>query len=888
MIELCEYRSITEKNLYLEQQDLEHTTLVVSDLSSKLFWQDFLLAKHKFISGPQVYRAEDLWTDLVNKTSPEIEFVSHAWINSYLKKNLTVERTSTFGLPFASPSTTIKAMNELMPILAHPDSIEIMENWFEDSLKTKCHWKPWFFLCENLWNELQLKKRILTEWSAAFLLQISDFEKYWHRDLIIDLGPEIRTIEVELLQTLSSTHRVRVLVPKPKWIQQFRWVEYPYNIFYKQNHQIVRIELNSPLQIDQLPEVSTQTAFKRFSAPLAEVKFVIGQIRQWLEKGIDLSQMAVIAPDIEDYWPTLRWHLKKEGIPFEKSETIKIGSLGVTIAWIALLKKLTGTNLKSSEFELAEFHPLNHQSSQFLIHQTLWTKKPIQLNSDKLELENLVDAEAFIIWATETWRHSTQLPDCLLEICKLWLIEARALGENSYRFWIEYLEDYLKIQELTLQPKTPLSLGLYSLMNGLPRTKQFLVFLGCSESQLKSPSGFVSGSEVLSLQFHTGHLLAHPDRDFKEYQLNIFYGQTKVQIFTFAQSDFKGTDLVPSIFWLNGRDNKNSSIHELDGWQPNAWEFSESENVITDNEDANQKINLDWNFTLSPASLQSYVSCPFRFFAEKGLKLVDPSIVDLDLDPRTKGSLQHRLLELLTPEPFNVSHLRETLATIVEQTLESQQQMFYSPKTKELIRMQLFELGLRFLEHEEIYRKEFPRFYTLAKEAWFKKEIKISDRTLIFRGKIDRIDLSTDHQEAIVLDYKSDITNYRNANSWIDNLEFQLLAYTDSVESGCAEVEPKKSIVKTKVIAAHYYSLKDFKRKGFTLAECSEGVVETPTAKSKMNNEEKNSLLTEFHSILEETTQKIISGDFRAIPHPKTDCKKCPWRTLCRAPRQNL
>jgi ATP-dependent helicase/nuclease subunit B len=880
MIEIHSYQSLHDKNKFIESLEINNTTLVVSDLSSKLSWQDYFFEKNGYLDGPQVLRAEDLWKTLVLRAMPSLSIVSGAWMTAFLKSWLTKDATTQFGLPYAKTTTALRALNELLPLLCHPESSEIIENWFREQTKTKCHWENWFYLTSALWEELSRKKMILSEWSAAFLLQESGFENYWKRDLVIDLGPEIRTIEVELLQSLSATNQISVLSPSPHWINQYSWISYPYKQFEQRSYKTI------PLPKQPAPTCDSQ--FMRFSSKLAEVKFAIGQVRAWLQAGRLMSEVAVIAPDVEDYWPSLRWHLQKEGIPCNKTESLKIGTQGTVLAWLAYLKYLCGDRLKSSELTLAQFHPINYTAADFNQHKSQWSRRtPTNLKSATVAPDNLGAAE-FLTWAHKSWPHASLLDTSILELSKKWLLEAQNLGSLSHRDWIEYFENFLNHQEESMTDTSPSnSLGLYSLMNGIPSEKRYHIYLGCSESQLKSSSGFISGAEVLSLQYHTGHLLAHPDRDFREFQLNMNYGIANQQYFTFAETDFDGTELVPSIFWLNGREASGRPFHQLDPWRPGHWEQVHLAATETLDESLEQKVTVPWQFTLSPATLQSYVMCPFRFFAEKGLHLTDPALVDLDLDARTQGSIQHRLLELLTPEPFDAEVLTQQLPALVLQVLTEHNTMFYSDETKALTQMHLHQFGLRFLHHETEYRQTYPRFYTLAREAWFKKTLEVNKQSIVFRGKIDRIDVSKDRNEAIVIDYKSDTSGKRNSSSWLQNLEFQLPAYLDSVETGMVEVAEKTKMPPTNVVAAHYFSMKDLSRKGFTLAEVSEGLVETPTKQSQITSTAKQALVTEFREILNGTATKILEGDFRAIPHPKTECKKCPWRHICRSPHQN-
>lgn len=882
MIELYQYESLHDKTLFIEGLDLRTTTLLVSDLASKLSWQDFFIQKTGFLDGPQILRAEDLWKIVLQRVNPEANFISISCLSSHVKSLLTNDWARQLGLPYVKPATALRAINELLPILCHPDSTEIMEHWFEEIHHGPCSWRNWYYLASLLWNELKKNHLILDDWSAALLTQYPGFENYWNRDLIVDLGPEIRTIEVELLQSLSQKRQVGILAPKPSFLPNFPWISYPYEQFIQRSHQTTAI----PKQKKSL----TNNSFKRFTAPLAEIKFAIGQIQTWLTEGKSLEEIAIIAPNIEDYWPVLRWHLKMENIPFDKPESTQLGSLGPILAWIAKLKKLCGIRLSSGELELADFHVENYQQANYLHHLSKWGRRTYVSSDVPTDIASS-SAEDFLNWASQYWPMESLLTEHLLEICGHWLLEARLLEPRHQRDWLDYLADFLNHQELELHPAQKNSLGVYSLMSGIPQHRKLHIFLGCSESQLKASRGFLKGSDVLSLQHHTGHLLAHPDRDFREYQLNMLLDIGVQQFFTFAESDFSGTELVPSLFWLNGREKSSQDLHNLDSWNLGVWESFLLNTLPTPIPALTIIPKLPWKISLSPATLKSYLECPFKFFVEKALRLSDPAIVDLDLDARTQGSLHHRLLELLVQEPFDATALKAQLSDSIEQAIADQKDSFFSEQTKALVKTQLETFGLRFLAHEEAYRKEFPFFYTFAREVKFKRNLLIDGTPIVFSGKIDRIDMARDHSGAIVIDYKSDFgSRHHAAKSWLEHREYQLLAYTDSIEVGAVDFNNSgaNSLTAVPVIAAHYYNLKNFSRRGFTLEQIPPGLVTELTSQNRVSTSEKTALLDEFNSALNETAKKIIEGDFRPIPHPKTDCPQCRWRYLCRSPHQNL
>src|SRR5690606_34456715 len=63
---------------------------------------------------------------------------------------------------------------------------------------------------------------------------------------------------------------------------------------------------------------------------------------------------------------------------------------------------------------------------------------------------------------------------------------------------------------------------------------------------------------------------------------------------------------------------------------------------------ASPEIQLEKMPSLSPSQLEKYLKCPFSFAAQKVFKLQDHPGLDLDEDPRRKGTFAHALFEALT------------------------------------------------------------------------------------------------------------------------------------------------------------------------------------------------------------------------------------------------
>jgi hypothetical protein len=56
---------------------------------------------------------------------------------------------------------------------------------------------------------------------------------------------------------------------------------------------------------------------------------------------------------------------------------------------------------------------------------------------------------------------------------------------------------------------------------------------------------------------------------------------------------------------------------------------------------------------------------------------------------------------------------------------------------------------------------------------------------------------------------------------------------------------------------------------------------------NKITIEEKKKLIDQTHEIINDTVQRIKSGDFKPNPKEIELCTDCQWRDLCRAPHLN-
>ncbi len=146
--------------------------------------------------------------------------------------------------------------------------------------------------------------------------------------------------------------------------------------------------------------------------------------------------------------------------------------------------------------------------------------------------------------------------------------------------------------------------------------------------------------------------------------------------------------------------------------------------------------------TLSPTAIETFLECPFRFFAEQTLRLEGaPALPEERLDLALQGSILHQALAEWAqgrPEPEE----------IFARLFEAAGAAFHIPPghRREALRLEMFRNFQRFVQDTQ-----FPGGWPRRAEQSF--EMPLGD-DLTIRGKIDRLDEDPAGEQAIVVDYK--------------------------------------------------------------------------------------------------------------------------------------
>lgn len=299
---------------------------------------------------------------------------------------------------------------------------------------------------------------------------------------------------------------------------------------------------------------------------------------------------------------------------------------------------------------------------------------------------------------------------------------------------------------------------------------------------------------------------------------------------------------------------------------------------------------------LSATYLDDYAKCPWRFFARRMLGLKEEPEEDLEIDPRRRGSLMHRLLESVIgqlirdffstgnlPKSDDVaSALTESFEELSKDTLAKE-----TPVPRPLVLDQLERLrkSVEILLTEELEawneapEKLIPRYleWNFGRGGHPSLRIDLAEGlSLPLTGAVDRIDVSEDGTRFLLIDYKSSGSS-EYASEIRAGRGLQLWIYLHAVR--------QLLLPRTEALGALYWDLKEVKKnQGLARREAVQPFLVSKIrgpSKSFLKEEEFADLL----SSLEETTQKILhrilQGDFSLKPE-QCSGSRCEFREICR------
>lgn len=941
MLKIYLVSSPQEQLQILQKQDLGSQTWLVADLKSKIQIQQQILSQRQAYAEVSVLRASEFWRYLQRRIFPDYQLLQQDLIQNYLKE--LINKNPDKNLHIQSQASYMQLLKLLAPILIHPNRNEIWEEFFKLQNKAKENLELWIKPVEFLFDQFLTNKFLIPSWLPGFifsqesengsftLAQSNTSSRVWDRSLWIDLGLNIQQSEIELISLLSKYVDVNWIIPNPDDILlrqktvPFLWA--PYKRYIEENaDRLFSFEdqkIKSPE--DRVRPLSQQQSNQhihcyRFSSPLAEIKHCVSQVRKWIEQGVMASDIAIIAPIIEDYWPLLETHLQTEGLPADKDSSFRLQDVQGVAQFLASVR-LAHQRLDFPDLELASYKEQNLIQIRF--------EKFLAQFQNILEPTELENQDLFAQFTkTPSWGASDEvsLLEFMLSIGRHWSdyenwsyferIWQDLLAQTPVDFkmqrttWLGLLESRCSKIEIKTQQANSSGIKLLKLSESDSLKLQKRIFLGLCESNFKKNSHFLlQAQDINRLGWDFGFFLDHPEYNHLNFELAwVLTNPADEEHLLFPATDFSGQVDAPHPLWL-----KYGGNHELN--LPEATRFDELQSecqLITEKMRRDlgevETVNISQRQirSLSISKIQRMRNCAFQYSAENDFNLLDFYVRDLDLDPRQKGSLQHKIFEkLINEKPIDKWTDAEILKLIDdvynENNLEFRQGVF-----RDIDRNRMFKLAKKFLEFEIDYAEQFRQvkvestelkfsfYYQISRKIFTQeKPLNTPEDFILISGAIDRIDTTDSFR--IILDYKPSWSAERTYSSWFKGNFLQLAFYAWVIDKGFAISGHSQNLQKP-VGGILTYTYQPFNRsRGFVPAELSGIIANKPTKtkeKGIITISEKENTYSQLEDVLHIMLDNLLSGVIKPQPLGNEEdyekiCSKCQWSEVCRAPHLN-
>jgi ATP-dependent helicase/nuclease subunit B len=868
---------------------------VVNDLDTKFWLQSYLRNKKNIICSDHVLRASELWQKLLLDIDPSWQilpvelspYLIEKWMSEILKKQ-------NLNLSSKDFKKAYQTIGQILPLLSHEQGQEAIAEWFAQTQDAKERWYEWYQLGLFLWQKFKDNKIIPVDWMKAILIN-EFFDKIDHHPFVFDLGQDIDDVESELILNISRIIEVDLIIPESEIDNECysHLISRSQTINY-QNNQIL-----------------AQRVYKKFPSQLAEVKDAVATVRSWLDQGLPASEIAIVSPIIENYWPTLCEYLMVEGIAFNKNIVSPLSQFEIFQTWMSKMRlaidemnNYDGEQIIFSSEEEPEIHYDQYLSLFENIYEVTDYKrskivqdklpKPIK-SSQKMQFSEFIKW-AFSLMPENSWANLIErLPD----FDKIYFIKEDLEIEK----WVDFLAQYFSRNEFKINQGDSKGISVIGLSGALNRPLKKIYLMGLTEKSLKEKlDTALHWTDIESIKLQFGFNLPHADRTKTLDQLSWMERKSLEEIFfTLAETDFSGQFQAPSLYWLRGALDEKHSI-ELDMPKETRWDQLMANNPEMDWQlpesffiKMNNMIDRDLgtvsgentqisHLSLSASKFEEYFKCPFRFFAANALNLTNLPSLDLDIDAMTRGKLIHKICEILISKN-QLTHNYVEIEELVEKARKSIDMPIYNNEIWTFLKPHYIQLTQQFINHEIKWRQDFPATKTYALEKSVDTKISLTedgisfskDGLIPFRGFIDRIDTNGENQ-FVIIDYKSTGSKLTQYGSWLKNGKIQLALYSLAIIEGALDGEAKD------VVAAFYFVIKGLDRtKGFVINEADPDFLSS----KKMDRHALEDLLSETKIKVGEMLADIIAGKMQPKPHDENICETCDWNKICRYPHLN-
>ncbi len=893
MIKAFIYDSQEEKKSAFSKYNRFETCFVVPDLNAKQSIQKLFFKQTHVLEEELILRANEFWLLLFQANFNDIHLVNTNIISSLIEEWVEEEQ---FELSLNSIKQFLKVFEQLLPLKLMLQSDELLSSWFQENVSSYIKWGKWYELTSQLYEKIYslkiLPHNLIT---THLLLNFPDIQFDFKTQYVFDLGVELSHQEAELMVQLAQVADVHVYMPD----NIYNTIESHFsNKYLIQN--IGKDDLHKITSENKVSE--SQKIYKRFSTQLSEIKDLTFQVRQWLEQGVKPEDIAIVLPNLEEYYPILQEYFKSDGIKINKDSLITANSQREIIRWLNHLTAKT-KRLQKSTVEFLEFEGQDTELSynEFkeklsLFFSTDDMKRISALDKKYLDqkiISQKLSCFEFIQWSFSCWR-SCEQDELVLSVLNKLYVETPSSLSLAIEKWLLILESALIKKEVVVQESTG-GVGLYNLYQSMWVDVSHMYVGGLNQKCLLSNnSQIISQSEVISIMNHLGVVINHETASNYAFYVNYILAKTNRQtILSYPETTFLGEIGAPEITWLAGsfeaEITAKSSAPRAANFDIQQRRISSAENVRVENDlnlSSQDSVTSDFiqQIKLSNSSMDRYNSCPFVYFMESVLKMRSLNPLDLDESPLAKGSMYHAIVEKIT-ESSTLSFVENDLDKIIEDS-KTKLKHNYLNDTHWLINKEKYlNFAKRFLEEELKYNNSYPERKVehtelYLKYFWDQKNKELStDRGYPIVSVIDRVDVSSDGKY-VLTDYKTSKSSVRSHKSWVEHKSYQLVLYFLMYS-----FHLKNDNKDHKLAGLFYYILRDYKRDfGLKIEGAGDSFFEVKRKSEQMAENHFKDLVEQISDLIYETVDSIERGAFQPVPKKIETCKNCYWRKTCRAP----
>ncbi len=925
------------------QFDPSRQTWIISDLKSKTFLNRSLLEKSEIVGGQPVKRAFELWREILKKLDPEFKVVgrlgSKVWARHFLNSN---GKSEWCQRPRA-PQRFIDSCRQMTQLISHSDPEDVLSSYEKNFTSNSSQFLELANLGSKFYNHCIERKTLPSFLVPSFVAQQSLIGLV-EGEFIFDLGFEMTEADLDVIQEISRITEVTVMVPA----QNSKDLE-DQGVFSYRKMGLGMAQVKESVYREEPSNGSVK--LWRCSSEDSEARKATEQIIKWVSLGVSPENICVAAPDITLYENTLSHDLSWNSLGLRRPQTAKASASRFFRALDSRLQIVSGKLnsclledgfLSVSSYKLSQKRrderrllkpvikdeqvPLPDLKDQIKTLQGLCKSRPLtRYDFEKLIFDIYQSLEIF---CGKDFVHNNLETQNQLLLGALQTL-TREVGDLKLDLdlWIQAWQEIISQVEIKYRPSSRGGIWAVDLDSIDEVPAPYLIVLGALDDQ-KDNSRLPLSERELNFFRDLGFEFRVESRKKLDRSLNwVRSGSWKEIFFSCPKSDSSGRAQTPCITWIKWAIEAKKNLEELDvsnniNWlhiQNNIFDTQVSKNVdlfkgfeLGTIQALGQRVNRDLNGgrvielgaqeslrisnRLSASRIEKYWNCPFTFFADSHLRLLDKSDLDIEPSPQDRGIWLHGCVKNILSSPLTLAEWTDELLGVVVDTMASNQRQVSSDVWPS-IRSRFVRRLRRFINFEIQWKKENPLSKPLGLEVsirgflcWEEKDITVffssskpegqNTHFAEFQGSIDRVDSALPNQSAII-DYKSGDSSASNIGSWQKKGAFQLALYAMALESGLAETG------KANVVAAHYYSLNKFTReKGFQLNDVNTvGALPNEGSRNlfvnqKGKEETFDKIKFDVHGVLE----KIRSGQMSPKPQTLNICQTCSWRLMCRAP----